>query len=140
VAGRRKREGWLQLQIIQTGVVPYYRSPRPSSLDFAPLSSILRFIFSFEPRNTITLAPSESPAAAPQQIVASPAAPPSSAKPDRHHVFPLHLRGAQYAWLLPRQELANGIAAFTNPLKGYENRVVQCQNCGNMSGRLVSRW
>jgi len=33
-----------------------------------------------------------------------------------------------------------GVQTFTNALKGYENRVVQCQNCGNMSGRVVSRW
>ncbi|KAF1811285.1 hypothetical protein P152DRAFT_376543, partial [Eremomyces bilateralis CBS 781.70] len=29
---------------------------------------------------------------------------------------------------------------FTNPLKGYENVTVQCQNCGNISAHPYSRW
>jgi len=30
--------------------------------------------------------------------------------------------------------------AFTSALKGYENVTVQCQNCGNVSGRVYKRW
>ncbi|KAF2090916.1 hypothetical protein K490DRAFT_71216 [Saccharata proteae CBS 121410] len=29
---------------------------------------------------------------------------------------------------------------FTSPLKGYESVTVQCQNCGNFSGRVYKRW
>ncbi|KAF2093402.1 hypothetical protein NA57DRAFT_81330 [Rhizodiscina lignyota] len=33
-----------------------------------------------------------------------------------------------------------GTHTFTSPLKGYENVVVQCQNCGNISARPYKRW
>ncbi|QDS70711.1 hypothetical protein FKW77_002359 [Venturia effusa] len=33
-----------------------------------------------------------------------------------------------------------GTHTFTNPLKGYENVTVQCQNCGNISGKVYKRW
>ena len=31
-------------------------------------------------------------------------------------------------------------AAFQSPLKGAEHITVQCQNCGNFSGRVMKRW
>ncbi|KAE9978174.1 hypothetical protein EG328_001625 [Venturia inaequalis] len=33
-----------------------------------------------------------------------------------------------------------GTHTFTNSLKGYENVTVQCQNCGNISGKVYKRW
>ncbi|KAF1985575.1 hypothetical protein K402DRAFT_357045 [Aulographum hederae CBS 113979] len=33
-----------------------------------------------------------------------------------------------------------GTHTFQSPLKGYENTVVQCQNCGNVSARPYKRW
>ncbi|RMY69951.1 hypothetical protein D0863_06119 [Hortaea werneckii] len=33
-----------------------------------------------------------------------------------------------------------GPHTFQSLLKGYENITVQCQNCGNFSGKIVKRW
>ncbi|KAK7520505.1 hypothetical protein IWX49DRAFT_584682 [Phyllosticta citricarpa] len=33
-----------------------------------------------------------------------------------------------------------GSHTFQSLLKGYENVTVQCQNCGNWSGRVYKRW
>ncbi|KAL9532512.1 hypothetical protein SMMN14_03354 [Sphaerulina musiva] len=33
-----------------------------------------------------------------------------------------------------------GTHTFQSLLKGYENITVQCQNCGNFSGKVVKRW
>ncbi|KAI5358233.1 hypothetical protein Slin15195_G065600 [Septoria linicola] len=33
-----------------------------------------------------------------------------------------------------------GTHTFGGLLKGYENITVQCQNCGNWSGKVVKRW
>jgi len=35
---------------------------------------------------------------------------------------------------------ADGPPVFQSPLKGYENVTVQCQNCGNISAHVYSRW
>ncbi|EMC98931.1 hypothetical protein BAUCODRAFT_31207 [Baudoinia panamericana UAMH 10762] len=36
--------------------------------------------------------------------------------------------------------LTCGTHTFQSLLQGYENVTVQCQNCGNFSGRVVKRW
>ncbi|KAI6791376.1 hypothetical protein KC363_g2868 [Hortaea werneckii] len=33
-----------------------------------------------------------------------------------------------------------GPHTFQSLLKGFENITVQCQNCGNFSGKIVKRW
>ncbi|KAF2246763.1 hypothetical protein BU26DRAFT_521198 [Trematosphaeria pertusa] len=33
-----------------------------------------------------------------------------------------------------------GTHTFSSPLKGAEGLTVQCQNCGNWSGRVMKRW
>lgn len=33
-----------------------------------------------------------------------------------------------------------GSHTFNSLLKGYENITVQCQNCGNFSGKITKRW
>ncbi|EFR04408.1 hypothetical protein MGYG_07414 [Nannizzia gypsea CBS 118893] len=33
-----------------------------------------------------------------------------------------------------------GTHEFTSQLQGYENVTAQCQNCGNWSGRCITRW
>ncbi|KAF2223474.1 hypothetical protein BDZ85DRAFT_261649 [Elsinoe ampelina] len=33
-----------------------------------------------------------------------------------------------------------GTHTFSSQLKGYEHMTVQCQNCGNFSGRVYKRW
>ncbi|KAF2032944.1 hypothetical protein EK21DRAFT_59788 [Setomelanomma holmii] len=33
-----------------------------------------------------------------------------------------------------------GTHVFNSPLKGAEHITVQCQNCGNFSGRVMKRW
>lgn len=33
-----------------------------------------------------------------------------------------------------------GSHTFTSQLAGYEHMTVQCQNCGNFSGRVYKRW
>ncbi|CAK3944636.1 Hypothetical predicted protein [Lecanosticta acicola] len=36
--------------------------------------------------------------------------------------------------------LIMGAHTFQSLLKGYENITVQCQNCGNFSGKIKKRW
>ncbi|KAK5130197.1 hypothetical protein LTR08_002406 [Meristemomyces frigidus] len=36
--------------------------------------------------------------------------------------------------------LTCGTHTFQSLLKGYENVTVQCQNCGNFSGKVTKRW